>query len=60
MGPGQHARGQLLGGSQDAHRHGEIDLYGPNWDRLVETKRRYDPANIFHLNQNISPADSLA
>ena len=29
--------------------------YGPNWDRLVEVKRRYDPENVFHLNQNLSP-----
>ena len=26
------------------------------WDRLVEIKRRYDPANLFRLNQNIPPA----
>ncbi len=30
--------------------------YGPNWDRLVELKRRYDPDNVFHLNHNISPS----
>jgi FAD/FMN-containing dehydrogenase len=29
---------------------------GPTWDRLVEIKRRYDPGNLFHRNQNIPPA----
>ena len=32
------------------------DAYpGPTWDRLVEVKRRYDPTNLFHHNQNIPP-----
>jgi FAD/FMN-containing dehydrogenase len=26
-----------------------------NYDRLVEIKKRYDPDNLFHLNQNIQP-----
>jgi FAD/FMN-containing dehydrogenase len=29
--------------------------YGSNYARLVEVKRKYDPENIFHLNQNIKP-----
>ncbi|WP_341531017.1 FAD-binding oxidoreductase [Nostoc sp. UHCC 0302] len=29
--------------------------YGSNYDRLVQIKKRYDPENIFHLNQNIKP-----
>jgi FAD/FMN-containing dehydrogenase len=29
---------------------------GATWDRLREIKRRYDPTNLFRLNQNIPPA----
>ena len=29
--------------------------YGPNYDRLVEVKRKYDPDNVFHHNHNIKP-----
>ena len=28
---------------------------GQTWDRLVAIKRRYDPTNLFRLNQNIPP-----
>ncbi|MDQ3791311.1 MAG: FAD-binding oxidoreductase [Actinomycetota bacterium] len=29
---------------------------GSTWERLVEIKGRYDPTNLFRLNQNIPPA----
>jgi FAD/FMN-containing dehydrogenase len=32
--------------------------YGPNYDRLVQVKRRHDPENVFHLNHNIDPGAS--
>ena len=32
------------------------DIWGTNYQRLVQIKRRYDPDNIFRLNHNIDPA----
>ena len=29
--------------------------YGPNYARLVEIKKKYDPKNLLRLNQNIKP-----
>jgi FAD/FMN-containing dehydrogenase len=30
--------------------------YGGNYERLVAIKTKYDPTNVFHMNQNIKPA----
>ena len=30
--------------------------YGSNFARLAQVKRKHDPGNIFHLNQNIKPS----
>jgi FAD/FMN-containing dehydrogenase len=30
---------------------------GTTWDRLTEIKRRYDPENVFRLNQNVPPME---
>jgi FAD/FMN-containing dehydrogenase len=30
--------------------------YRGNYDRLTRVKKRYDPTNAFHINQNIPPA----
>jgi hypothetical protein len=33
--------------------------YGPNYARLVEIKKKYDPKNVLRLNQNIKPGRAL-
>lgn len=30
--------------------------FGEHWKRLVEAKKKYDPDNLFRLNQNIDPS----
>ena len=32
--------------------------YGVNFERLRTIKADYDPDNVFHMNQNIPPAEA--
>jgi FAD/FMN-containing dehydrogenase len=32
--------------------------YGPGYGRLVALKNKYDPTNLFRLNQNVKPTVS--
>jgi len=52
FGPGGYVN--YLGGDEPEDR--VAASYGPNYQRLREVKRRYDPRNLFHMNQNILPA----
>jgi FAD/FMN-containing dehydrogenase len=63
-------REQLEPGERASHhRDGDVNFLGDEgetrvreaypgttWDRLVAVKSRYDPTNLFRVNQNISPA----
>jgi FAD/FMN-containing dehydrogenase len=41
----------------EGEEHRIRDAYGPNWERLRQIKRRWDPTNFFRCNQNIPPAE---
>jgi FAD/FMN-containing dehydrogenase len=36
------------------------NTFGKNYDRLATVKAKYDPANFFHLNQNVKPSAAAA
>jgi FAD/FMN-containing dehydrogenase len=47
--------GSYVNGLTDADESRLRASYGNKYDRLVEIKRKYDPTNVFHRNQNIRP-----
>jgi FAD/FMN-containing dehydrogenase len=47
--------GSYINFMQDDDYHKIQDNYRQNYDRLVQVKRTYDPGNLFHINQNITP-----
>ena len=32
------------------------NAYGPNYERMVQLKNKYDPKNLFRMNHNIKPS----
>ena len=50
------AGGAYVNMMMDKGRERVKAAYHDNYDRLVEVKNKYDPANFFHVNQNIRPA----
>jgi FAD/FMN-containing dehydrogenase len=45
-------------GHDEADRVAEA--YGPNYARLSQAKARFDPLNVFRVNQNITPSPAAA
>jgi FAD/FMN-containing dehydrogenase len=37
-----------------------VEAYGANYARLVQAKARFDPLNVFRVNQNITPSSAGA
>jgi FAD/FMN-containing dehydrogenase len=41
---------------EDEAQRVRVGAYGPNYERLAKLKTKYDPNNLFRMNQNIRPA----
>ena len=58
---GLDGRGAYVNFLGEEGEQGIRDAYpDPTWDRLRSIKRRYDPGNLFRLNQNIPPASEAS
>jgi FAD/FMN-containing dehydrogenase len=51
-----YAHGAYINFLGDEGQERVRSAYGPNYERLVALKNKYDPTNLFRLNQNIPPA----
>ncbi|MFT5461126.1 MAG: FAD/FMN-containing dehydrogenase, partial [Myxococcota bacterium] len=54
--PHSGSEGGYVNFMSDDDDHRAPANYGANYERLASVKATYDPDNIFHVNQNISPA----
>ena len=53
---GQYATGEAYINFMTEEESARVEsAYGSSYQRLVELKNRYDPSNLFRLNQNIRP-----
>lgn len=50
------AKGGYLNFMMEEEKTTVRDMFGENYKRLGKIKRKYDPTNFFHFNQNIEPA----
>lgn len=50
-----YAHGAYINFLGDEGQERVRSAYGPNYTRLVALKNKYDPTNLFQLNQNIRP-----
>ena len=48
-------RGSYVNFLADEGQERVRESYGGNYDRLVSVKNKYDPTNLFRLNQNVRP-----
>jgi FAD/FMN-containing dehydrogenase len=52
-----HSAGTAYVNFMPADEAGRVQAaYGSNYQRLAEIKRRYDPTNLFRMNQNVQPS----
>ena len=56
VGAALHGRSYINFQTADADGAEIRDSYGPNFRRVAEIKRAYDPENLFRVNRNVVTA----